>query len=108
MWTGLLLSKLVTEPEGSAEYIYWEHELRDMTDEQLLTGLENAKNHKGWLTIGGFRGLCEKPETAPCHKPFEALPKPKVDLIKRRELAAKMREATGFAGPAPKLKDCGI
>lgn len=98
MWTGLLLSKLVTEPEGSAEYIYWEHELRDMTDEQLLTGLENAKNHKGWLTIGGFRGLCEKPEVAPYHRPYNPnqLEHKGMTPEARKAAMKKLREEVGI------------
>lgn len=92
VWRGLEAMKLVHDALGSTDFKYWEHSLFDYPQEQLLQGLKAAENWTGFLTLGDFRKLCEKPARAPYHSQFKALPLKSMDAKELRARLAKMRE----------------
>lgn len=88
--------KLVHDALGSTDFKYWEHSLFDYPQEQLLQGLKAAENWTGFLTLGDFRKLCEKPARAPYHSQFKALPLKSMDGEELRARLAQMREELGL------------
>ena len=91
-WRGLQAMKLVHDDIGSTDFKYWEASLFDYPEEQLLQGLKAAEDWSGFLTLGDFRKLCDKPTRAPYHSEFKALPNKPMehDVFKAR--IKKMRE----------------
>ena len=88
--------KLVHDDLGSTDFKYWENSLFDYPEEQLLAGLKAAENWSGFLTLGDFRKLCEKPVKTPCHNQFKALPHKSMDKDELRARIAKMRAEVGI------------
>ena len=92
VWRGLQAMKLVHDEIGSTDFKYWEASLFDYPQEQLLQGLKAAEDWSGFLTLGDFRKLCDKPTRAPYHSEFKALPHKAMDKDELRAKLAKMRE----------------
>lgn len=92
VWRGLQAMKLVHDDIGSTDFKYWEASLSDYPQEQLLQGLKAAEDWSGFLTLGDFRKLCDKPTRAPYHSDFKALPNKKMDKDDFRARLKKMRE----------------
>jgi hypothetical protein len=88
--------KLVHDDIGSTDFKYWENSLFDYSEDRLLTALKSAENWSGFLTLGDFRKLCEKPVVAPYHSQFKALPHKSMDKDELRARIAKMREEVGI------------
>ena len=88
--------KLVHDDIGSTDFKYWENSLFDYPESQLLQGLKAAENWTGFLTLGDFRKLCEKPIRTPYHNEFKALPHKSMDGDELKERLAKMREELGL------------
>lgn len=80
---------------GETDYKYWSHSLSDFTDDQIMAGLKKAESFDGYLTLGAFRDLCTPEVRAPYHKPFQALPKPKMTPAQRKE---KMKDVWAVLG----------
>ena len=87
--------KLVHDEIGSTDFKYWEHSLFDYSEEQLLIGLKAAESWSGFLTLGDFRKLCEKPVRIPYHSEFKTLPHKAMDKDDFRARLKKMREELG-------------
>ena len=96
VWRGLQAMKLVHDEIGSTDFKYWENSLFDYPEEQLLAGLKAAENWTGFLTLGDFRKLCEKPARAPYHSKFKALPVKAMDGKELKSRLSKMREELGL------------
>ena len=96
VWRGLQAMKLVHDEIGSTDFKYWENSLFDYPEEQLLAGLKAAENWSGFLTLGDFRKLCDKPARAPYHSDFKALPHKSMGKDETRARLAKMREELGI------------
>lgn len=102
VWKGLKSSKLITQAEfdNADNYRYWQWSLAKMTDEDLLRGLRATQGFKGYFTLGAFVSLCEEPEVAPYHKPYN--PNQIEDNSKsmtkeqRKAAMAKLREKVGL------------
>jgi len=92
VWRGLQAMKLVHDEIGSTDFKYWEASLFDYPEEQLLQGLKAAEDWSGFLTLGDFRKLCDKPTRAPYHSEFKALPNKKMDSDVFKARIKKMRE----------------
>ena len=73
-WQVLLGRRLVTDPVGSDAFRVFEMDVADLTDTQLKTGLDLAKDFVGYFTIPAFRELCLTDYT-PDHPMYKALPK---------------------------------
>ena len=69
IWRGLQAGKYISKDEvaGGKDYHYWRHQLRDMTDPQLVAGLEATARFDGFLTWSEFRKLC-KPKQSASHE----------------------------------------
>jgi hypothetical protein len=96
VWRGLQAMKLVHDEIGSTDFKYWEASLFDYPQEQLLQGLKAAENWSGFLTLGDFRKLCEKPTRAPYHNEFKALPNKAMDGKELQLRLRKMRVEQGI------------
>ena len=96
VWRGLQAMKLVHDDIGSTDFKYWEASLFDYPQEQLLQGLKAAEDWSGFLTLGDFRKLCEKPSRAPYHSVFKALPHKAMDKDVFKAKLKKMREELGI------------
>ena len=92
VWRGLQAMKLVHDDIGSTDFKYWEASLSEYPQEQLLQGLKAAEDWSGFLTLGDFRKLCDKPVRAPYHSQFKALPNKRMDSDVFRQKLKKMRE----------------
>lgn len=92
VWRGLQAMKLVHDDIGSTDFKYWENSLFDYPEKQLLQGLKAAEKWSGFLTLGDFRKLCDKPARAPYHSEFKALPHKAMDKDDFRSRIKKMRE----------------
>ena len=92
VWRGLQAMKLVHDDIGSTDFKYWEASLFDYPQEQLLQRLKAAEKWSGFLTLGDFRKLCDKPTRAPYHSDFKALPNKRMDSDVFRQKLKKMRE----------------
>jgi hypothetical protein len=92
VWRGLQAMKLVHDEIGSTDFKYWEASLFDYPEEQLLQGLKAAEDWSGFLTLGDFRKLCDKPTRAPYHSEFKALPNKPMDSDVFKARMKKMRE----------------
>jgi hypothetical protein len=84
--------KLVHDEIGSTDFKYWEASLFDYPEEQLLQGLKAAEDWSGFLTLGDFRKLCDKPVKVPCHSEFKALKSKPMDHDVFKARMKKMRE----------------
>ena len=76
-WRLLQSSRLLSKDQiiDGTDYRYWQHACRDLTNEQIMHGLERSKNFEGYFTLGEWRKLCEHKEIrAPYHRAF--LPEP--------------------------------
>ena len=60
IWRGLQAAKFLTKDElvNGTDYKYWRANLHDMTDEQLVLGLDASRNFHGFMTWSEFRKLC--------------------------------------------------
>ena len=96
VWRGLQAMKLVHDEIGSTDFKYWENSLFDYPEEQLIQGLKAAEDWSGFLTLGDFRKLCEKPARAPYHSPFKALPVKPLGKDETRARLAKLRDELGL------------
>ena len=84
-WRLLQASRLLTKDlviDGT-DYRYWQHSCRDLTNEEIMRGLENSKGFHGYFTLGEWRKLCKLKEDAgaPYHRPF--LPSPEYKPLPR-------------------------
>lgn len=50
--------KLVNDPVGSDAYKVFERDMVDMTDLQVVKGLEKSRDFVGWFSLPAFRELC--------------------------------------------------
>jgi len=73
-WQVLLGRRLVTDPVGSDAFRVFEMDIADLTEAQLKTGLDLAKDFTEFFTIPAFRKLCLTDYT-PNHPMYKALPK---------------------------------
>ena len=96
VWRGLQAMKLVHDEIGSTDFKYWENSLFDYPEKQLLQGLKAAEDWSGFLTLGDFRKLCEKPARAPYHSKFKALPVKAIDGKELKSRLSKMRDKLGL------------
>ena len=96
-WQVLLGRRLVTDPVGSDAFRVFEMDVSDLSDEQLKTGLDLAKDFVGYFTIPAFRELCLTDYT-PNHPMYKALPKevyiPADESVAKANLA-KMKAMLG-------------
>src|SRR5690606_12156558 len=58
VWTTLFNRKLVTDPPGSTAYRQFEHDMADLSERELLKGLEKSRDFTGFFTTPAFRELC--------------------------------------------------
>ena len=62
-WQVLLSRRLVTEPVGSDQYLVFELDTADLTDQQLDMGIKKSRDlsafKNGWYSTPGFRELCK-------------------------------------------------
>ncbi|MAA66782.1 MAG: hypothetical protein CL581_18665 [Alteromonadaceae bacterium] len=82
-WRLLQASRLLTRDlviDGT-DYRYWQHSCSDLTNEEIMRGLEASKSFHGYFTLSEWRNLCKtKPdEGAPYHRKF--LPGPVDDPL---------------------------
>jgi hypothetical protein len=87
--------KLVHEPVGSTDFKYWAASLKEFPVDQLDQGLRKAQDWSGFLTLGDFRKLCEKEQSAPYHKEYQALPHKSMEGTKLQKKIRKMRKELG-------------
>ena len=57
----------------------WSNALADKTEEELYEGLRKVRDHRGALSLGDFRNMCELPKLHTSHKPFAQLELKKSD-----------------------------
>ena len=87
---------------NGTDYKFWRVNLADLTDQQLVAGLEGTKEFHGFLTWAEFRALCvDSTKQLLAYRQY--LPPPdRVKLTseqrKERSMAfrASLREATGI------------
>jgi hypothetical protein len=94
-WRAMVAMKLQTEPVGSTDFHYWDAGLREFSDEDLIRGVKEARDFKGYLTLGVFRDMCRS-KLAPCHQPYQALPRPTMTPLERKAAMKKLRETVGI------------
>ncbi len=58
VWQVLLSRRLVSAPIGSIEYRTFESDMSDLSETQLNTGMERAKDFTDFFTFPAFRELC--------------------------------------------------
>jgi hypothetical protein len=57
-WQVLLSRRLVSDPIGSDAYRVFERDMSDMSDAQIIKGLEKSKDFTDFFTTPAFRELC--------------------------------------------------
>lgn len=88
VWRGLQASRFISKEDtvGGTDYKYWRHQLRDLTDDQLKTGLRESQDFHGYMTLSSFRELCMRDSRRePSHQRYKALPIKKMDIDRARE-----------------------
>lgn len=70
---------------GETDYLYWAHNLREFTDEDLKRGRGLAAKHTGSFLLGDFIAMCSPGESQAAHKLFL----PKISVKASKETKAK-------------------
>ena len=70
----------------------WANGLADLGERELIEGFRSAKDFKGYLTMGDFRGMCKAPKGHASFKPYVALPNIPIPKEELKSRIAKMRE----------------
>jgi len=55
----LLARKSVTSPVGSTDYRIWERDLLDLSEAEIMKGVERAKDFTGYFDLPAFRAMCK-------------------------------------------------
>jgi len=88
--------KLVHEPVDSSDYKYWSRSLEECSIEDLMRGLKASNDWPGFLTLGDFRRLCEKPKQEACHNPHVSLPHHYLPRKEAKDRMKAIREEVGI------------
>ena len=99
VWRGLQAGRFISKDDevGGTDYKYWQHQLRNLTDEQLQAGLRATENFEGYMTWSSFRNLClDASRVVASHRPYQAIPQKYLEATELRSRIKKMREEVGI------------
>ena len=96
MWEKLISFGLIHEPIGSPMFDDWAKALATKSEASLAQGINLAAKYTGYLKMGDFMQMCEKPARAPYHSEFKALPHKAMDKEVFKAKLKKMREELGI------------
>lgn len=84
---------LLNDP-GCAED--WVYALADLSEAEIINGTSKSIDHKGYLTLGEFRGMCKLDLPHASHRIFKALPHKAMEPEEMKKRMDKLRQETGL------------
>lgn len=85
----LLSYGLLSDPSAMAD---WANALADLSTNELAAGVNKAKDFKGYLTLGEFRGMCRLPKSHASFRPYKAITYTPLDGSEIKSRISTMRE----------------
>lgn len=79
---------LLSDP---AAMVDWKNGIADLGVNELAIGINKAKDFKGYLTLGDFRGMCKIPTGHASFRRYKALPTKPLEGTEIRSRIAKMK-----------------
>jgi hypothetical protein len=101
VWRGLQAARHISKDDGVGEtdYKYWNHMLKDLTNEKLLAGLKAVDGFQGYMTIGVFKKLClDASVKVPAYRPFNSSRALTVKPIQGDVLQSRLRSMKAELG----------